>query len=197
METAVNAMWDARPTAGDRIVVIGAGVVGLLIGWLSRQVPGAHVIMVDVNPARALAASALGLDLTTSTPANAEADLVFHASGNPDGLLVALAVAGVEGRIVDLSWYGTRTVPLPLGESFHSRRLSIVSSQVGRIPANRAARWTFARRMRLALDLLRDPCLDVLITGESEFEDLPEVMARLSSDPGDALCHRIRYPEGA
>ena len=195
METAVNAIWDARPTAGDHIVVIGAGVVGLLIGWLSRQMPGADVTMVDVNPERASVAAALGLEFTTSAPESAEADLVFHASGNPEGLAASLAVAGVEGTIVDVSWYGTRTVPLPLGEAFHSRRLRIVSSQVGRIPANRAARWSFSRRMGLALDLIRDPCLDALITGESDFEDLPWVMTRLSRDPGSELCHRIRYPK--
>ena len=193
METAVNAVWDARPTAGDRIVIIGAGVVGLLIGWLCRQMPGTGVTLVDLNPARELVARELGVPFLDEPPRDANADLVIHASGQPDGLTSALAVAGIEATIVEVSWYGSRSVPLPLGEAFHSRRLTLKSSQVGRLHPERAPRWNHARRMTLALELLREPRLDALITGESEFEDLPDVLAKLSRDPGDALCHRIRY----
>jgi threonine dehydrogenase-like Zn-dependent dehydrogenase len=194
METAVNAFWDATPTAGDRIVVIGAGVVGLLTAWLCRQVPGARVTVLDVDAAKASAASALGLEFQEWTLAESDADVVVHASGSPEGLATALSVAGLEARIIELSWFGSREVPLPLGEAFHSRRLTIQSSQVGRIPASRAARWTHARRMALALELLRDPTLDHLISGESPFEELPDVMARLARDGRGVLCHRIRYP---
>ena len=196
METAVNTLWDARPAAGDRIVVIGAGVVGLLIAWLCRQTPGTRVTTVDVNPAREPIAKELGVDFLTEPPREADADLVIHASGQPEGLKSALAVAGVEATIVEVSWFGNRSVPLPLGEAFHARRLTLRSSQVGRLPSDRAPRWNHARRMQLALELLRDPRLDVLITGESEFEDLPEVLATLSRDPGRTLCHRIRYAAG-
>ena len=194
METAVNVVWDARPGPGDRIVVIGAGVVGLLAAWLCRQAPAAAVTVVDVNPAREAAARALGLAFAVEPPAGRDADLVIHASGHPDGLRAALESAGVEGTIVEASWYGSRSVPLPLGEAFHARRLTIRSSQVGRIPPARAPRWSHARRLRLALELLRAGALDSLISGESEFADLPDVLARLSRDPGAALCHRIRYP---
>jgi threonine dehydrogenase-like Zn-dependent dehydrogenase len=194
METAVNAVWDAQPAPGDRIVVIGAGVIGLLVAWLCRQIPGAEVTLIDVNPARGQVATALGLSFRTEPPGTACADLIVHASGNPDGLVTALALADVEARIVEVSWYGARPVCLPMGEAFHSRRLNIVSSQVGRIPAHRAARWTHARRMRLALELLRDPRLDVLITGDSDFDDLPRILATLAQEPGTTLCHRIRYP---
>ena len=194
METAVNIFWDARPAAGDRIVVIGAGVVGLLVAWLCRQVPGAAVTAVDVNPEREAAAGALGVAFRTQPDPHPGADLVVHASGQPAGLRTALDVAGVEGAIVEASWYGSRSVPLPLGEAFHSRRLTLRSSQVGRVPPDRAPRWSRKRRMRLALELLRAPALDVLISGESEFAELPAVMARLSRDPRAALCHRIRYP---
>ena len=195
METAVNVLWDARPAAGDRIIVIGAGVVGLLIAWLCQKTPGASVTVVDIDPARDAIATELGLTFRTEAPADANADLVIHASGQPAGLVTALALAGIEGTIVDASWYGTRSVALPLGEHFHSRRLTVRSSQVGRIPPDRAPRWTYHRRMTLALDLLRDPRLDALITGESAFEDLPDVLAALSRDPAGALCHRIRYQE--
>ena len=193
METAIGAVWDARPQVGDRVVVIGAGVVGLFVGWLCRQTAGADVTVVDINPSRESVARVLDLPFFTELPAKADADLVIHASGQPEGLRSALAVAGVEATIVEVSWYGGRAVPLPLGEAFHARRLTIKSSQVGRLSPLQTPRWTHARRMTLALDLLRDDRLDALITAESGFEELPDVMARLSQEPGDTLCHRIRY----
>ncbi len=193
METALNAVWDARPSAGDRIVVIGGGVVGLLVAWLCRQLPAAQVSLVDVDPSREGVAQSLGVEFIDRAPAGVDADFVFHASGNPQGLESALSVAGVEAMVVELSWYGTRSVPLPLGEAFHSRRLTLRSSQVGRIPADRAPRWDHARRLGVALDLLGDERLDVLISGESDFEALPEVMGRFAEDGRGVLCHRIRY----
>ena len=196
METAIGAVWDARPQVGDRVVVIGAGVVGLLVGWLCRQTAGVDVTMVDINPSREPVVRELDLSFLTEPPAEADADLVIHASGQPEGLRSALAVAGVEATIVEVSWYGSRSVPLPLGEAFHARRLTIKSSQVGRLSPLQTPRWTHARRLALALDLLRDERLDALITGESRFEELPGVMARLSQEPGDTLCHRIRYSQG-
>lgn len=193
MEAAITIVWDARPAVGDRVVVIGAGVVGLLVAWLCRQVPGTRVSIVDIDPRREAVAAALGIPFVGQSPREGDVDIVIHASGEPEGLRTALEVAGVEATVVDASWYGDRPVSLPLGEAFHPRRLTLRSSQVGRIPADRAPRWTRARRMRCALELLRAPELDVLISGESDFAELPEVLARLSRDPGAALCHRIRY----
>lgn len=193
VESAVTIVWDARPAAGDRIVVIGAGVVGLLVAWLCRHLPGARVTVVDPNPERASAARALSIPFVTEPPLGADADVVVHASGQADGLGAALQMAGVESTVVEASWYGDHSVSLPLGEAFHSKRLTLRSSQVGRIPPDRAPRWTRTRRMTLALELLRAPELDALITGESPFAELPDVLARLSHDPRAALCHRIRY----
>lgn len=193
METAVNVLWDARPVVGDRIVVVGGGVVGLLCAWLCRGLPGAELTLVDPNPARAPVADALEIPFRTTPPAGGDADLVVHASGHPDGLGAALALAGVEGVVVEASWYGDRPVPLPLGEAFHARRLTVRSSQVGRLAPARAPRWDHGRRLALAMTLLADARLDVLITGEDRFEELPGVMARVSRAPGDTLCHRIRY----
>ena len=195
METAVNAVWDARPSVGDRIVVIGGGVVGMLVAWLCRRIPAARVSLVDVDPSRESVAQGLGLEFIDSAPAEANADVVFHASGDPQGLEAALSAAGVEGTVVELSWYGTRSVPLPLGEAFHSRRLTLRSSQVGRIPVDRASRWDHNRRLGVALDLLQDERLDLLISGETDFETLPEMMARLAEDGRGVLCHRIRYAQ--
>jgi 2-desacetyl-2-hydroxyethyl bacteriochlorophyllide A dehydrogenase len=193
LETAINGLWDARPHVGDRVTVVGAGTVGCLVAWLAARMPGCRVELVDTNPARGAVASALGVRFAAPVDATADADLVVHASGSPAGLELALRVAGFEATIVEMSWYGANVVPLPLGEAFHARRLTIRSSQVGTIAGSQRARWDTKRRMALALSMLADPALDVLITGESGFDRLPQVMAQLASHPGDALCHRIKY----
>lgn len=193
METAVNAVWDGRPSVGDDIVVVGAGVVGMLIGWLCARIPGARVRIVDPEPTREPVARRLGLSLESSPRREGRADLVFHASGTAAGLVDALSEAGTEAVVVEASWFGDLPVTLPLGSSFHSSRLTLRSSQVGRIPADRAARWNHARRLTLALELLDDPALDGLVTGESPFDDLPEVIARLALDGRSTLCHRVVY----
>jgi 2-desacetyl-2-hydroxyethyl bacteriochlorophyllide A dehydrogenase len=193
METAVNVLWDARPTAGDHIFVIGGGVVGLLVAWLCGKIPCACVTVIDTNPMRESIATGLGVSFLTEPPGAADADLVVHASGRPEGLSSALAIAGMEATIVEASWYGSQCVHLPLGEAFHSQRLTIKSSQVGRVPPDRASRWNTRRRMSLALELLRDRALDALITDESPFEELPKVLAEMSRGQAAGLCHRIRY----
>ncbi|MFN2332598.1 MAG: zinc-binding alcohol dehydrogenase [Halomonas sp.] len=193
METAINGCWDAEPRLGDRIAVIGAGVVGALVAWLCAAIPGTRVRLVDVSPGRVELARALGVEFCLADQAPADNDLVVHASGNPEGLRLALGLAGDEARVVEMSWYGDREVSLPLGEAFHSRRLRLVASQVGRLPVERSPRWDYRRRLALALDLLRDPCLDALISGESDFRELPAVMPRLAAAAGEVLCHRLRY----
>ena len=193
LETAINGLWDATPRLGDHITVIGAGTLGCLTAWLAARIPGCRVQLVDVNAERANVAAALGVDFTTPDSAAREADVVLHSSGQSKGLVTALTLAAFEARVVELSWYGERSVTLPLGAAFHTRRLQLISSQVGHIAPAQRARWGLARRMTLALKLLTDARLDVLITGEDAFTDLPAVMARLAGDSGNALCHRIRY----
>ncbi len=193
LETAINGLWDARPQVGDRVTVIGGGTVGCLVAWLAARLPGCRVELVDTNSARSRVAGALGAGFATPDRASRDADVVVHASGSPEGLSLALTLAGFESTIVEMSWYGDRPVTLPLGEAFHARRLTIRSSQVSVVAAPQRARWDHGRRMQLALSLLADPALDVLITGESAFEDLPATMARLAAAPGDTICHRIRY----
>jgi 2-desacetyl-2-hydroxyethyl bacteriochlorophyllide A dehydrogenase len=193
LETAINAVWDARPHVGDRIAVIGAGTVGSLAAWIAGRIAECDVELVDTNPARSEIARALGVRFATPAAATDGADVVIHASGSPAGLALALRVAAFEATIVEMSWYGAGAVPLPLGEAFHARRLTIRSSQVGSVAPAQRARWDPRRRMALALSMLADPALDVLITGESAFDALPQVMAQLASAPGDTLCHRIRY----
>jgi 2-desacetyl-2-hydroxyethyl bacteriochlorophyllide A dehydrogenase len=193
LETAINGIWDARPHVGDRVSVIGAGTVGCLVAWLAGRVIGCEVELVDINPRRSAVARALGVRFAEPAGAAENADVVIHASGSPAGLELALQVAGFETRIVELSWFGDQAVPLSLGGAFHTKRLRVASSQVGSIAASQRARWDTRRRMQLALTLLNDASFDALITGESDFETLPEVMADLARSPGDALCHRVRY----
>jgi 2-desacetyl-2-hydroxyethyl bacteriochlorophyllide A dehydrogenase len=197
LETAVNVVWDAHISVGDRVVVVGAGVVGLLVGWLCARIPATDVLLVDVNGARKEPANALGIRFAPAVAAGHDADVVVHASGHPSGARAALAAAGQEARVIEASWFGRQEVSLPLGEAFHARRLTLRSSQVGRIPPERTPRWTHRRRMETALGLLRANELDVLISGEDPFERLPAVMAHLSGPGADALCHRVRYGTSA
>jgi threonine dehydrogenase-like Zn-dependent dehydrogenase len=196
LETAINGLWDANPRIGDRVAVIGAGTVGSMVAWLASRIHGCDVTLVDLNTQRAAIARALGVGFSTPAAVADAADVVIHASGSPSGLELALRVAGFEATIVELSWYGDQVVPMPLGQSFHSRRLTIRSSQVGSVASSQRARWDFRRRMSFALASLTDPALDALITGESPFESLPQVMASLADGKLDALCHRLRYDGG-
>ncbi|MEU4610335.1 zinc-dependent alcohol dehydrogenase [Streptomyces umbrinus] len=193
VETAVNALWDAAPLIGDRITVVGAGMVGASVAALLARFPAARVQLVDANPARADIARALGVDFALPADAAGDRDLVVHASATEAGLARSLELLAPEGTVLELSWYGDRKVSLPLGEAFHSRRLVIRSSQVGTVSPARSARRTYADRLAIALDLLADPALDALITGECAFEDLPEAMAELAAGHTTALCHLVRY----
>lgn len=192
LETAINVVWDARIQVGDRVAVVGAGVLGCLIAWVASGIRGARVQLIDVNDERRHVAATLGVGFATPLSAEGEADVVIHASGSPDGLSAALRLGAFEARIVEASWYGTRQVTVPLGEAFHSRRFTLVSSQVGAVAACQRARWDTRRRMRLALDLLSDSCLDALLTGRSQFTDLPETMSGITRD-STVLCHCIDY----
>jgi hypothetical protein len=193
LETAINGLWDANPRAGDRIAVVGAGTVGCLVAWLAARTPGAEVQLIDVDPRKRAVAAELGVAFELASGAARDADLVVHTSGTEAGLGVALELAGFEATVLELSWYGARRPAVALGEAFHSRRLTLKSSQVGAVAAAQRARWGTARRMQLALRLLADAKLDALISGESPFEELPRVLARLAAPSEYTLCHRIRY----
>jgi threonine dehydrogenase-like Zn-dependent dehydrogenase len=197
VETAVNALWDARPLIGDRIAVIGAGMVGCSVAGVLARFPGARVQLVDVDPARRAVADALGVDFALPADAAGDCDLVVHASATADGLTRSLELLAPDATVVELSWYGDRRVDVPLGEFFHSRRLTVRSSQVGTVSPAQQGRRGFADRLALALDLLADPAFDALITGESTFDDLPDVLPRLASGDLPALCHLVNYDPGA
>jgi threonine dehydrogenase-like Zn-dependent dehydrogenase len=193
VETAVNAVWDATPLLGDRVAVVGAGMVGCCVARLLSRFPAVHVTLVDVDAARADVAAALGVDFALPPDAPGGRDLVMHASATSVGLQLSLDLLAPEGTVIDLSWYGDNEVRLSLGGAFHSRRLGIRASQVGTVSPARSGRRTTADRLRLALELLRDTAFDAVITGESRFAELPDVMAQLAAGSIPALCHTVTY----
>src|SRR4051812_23721444 len=193
VETAVNALWDAPPLVGDRVAVVGAGMVGCCVARLLARFPGVAVTLVDVDETRAAVAAALGAGFAVPERAAGGCDLVVHTSATAAGLQRSLELLAPEGTVLELSWYGDADVRLSLGGAFHAGRLGVRASQVGTVSPARSARRTTADRLALALDLLRDPAFDVLVTGESRFDELPGVMARLAAGSLPALCHTITY----
>jgi threonine dehydrogenase-like Zn-dependent dehydrogenase len=197
METALNALWDGGAGPGDRIVVVGAGVVGLLVAALAARLPGAAVTVVDVEARRRPLAEALGARFAAPEAAPAEADVVFHASASAAGLNTAIGCAGLEGTIVEMSWYGDRPVEVGLGGAFHSRRLRLVSSQVGQVSPGRRPRWNYGRRLAAALGLLDQPALDLLVAEEVAFaaapRELPRILGPSLGPDAHGLAPVIRY----
>jgi threonine dehydrogenase-like Zn-dependent dehydrogenase len=193
VETAVNVLWDAAPRVGDRVAVVGAGTVGCLVGWLAARIVAAEVELVDVDERKSTAARALGVPFRSPAAARRDADVVVHTSGSAAGLATALELAAFEATVTEASWYGDAAPTVQLGGAFHSRRLTLKSSQVGAVADAQRSRWSHARRMELVMRLLAHAELDALVTGESPFDDLPAVLARLAASPGYTLTHRIVY----
>jgi hypothetical protein len=192
METALNVVWDAGVAPGDRVAVVGAGLVGLLVAWLAGRIPGTTVTVADVRPDRATVAAGLGVAFADPTRIPPDQDVVVNASASAGGLAAAIEAAGLEATVVEASWHGAGSTAVPLGGAFHSRRLRIVSSQVGLVPPARRSRWTHRRRLETALGLLADPALDALITGETPFADAARDYPAVLSDPR-TIAHVFRY----
>lgn len=193
VETAVNALWDAAPLVGDRVVVMGAGMVGCCVARLLAGIPGVDVTLVDVDPDREKVAPALGVAFARPDEAPEGRDLVVHASATSEGLQRSLDLLAPNGAVIELSWYGEGQVAIHLGGSFHARRLSIRASQVGEVAAARRASRTRRDRLALALELLHDAAYDALLSGSSPFAQLPEVMSQLTVGTLPAICHSIVY----
>jgi threonine dehydrogenase-like Zn-dependent dehydrogenase len=193
METALNAVWDGAPGPADRIAIVGAGAVGALVAFLCGRIAGAEVTLVDINPARAEVAHKLGVDFATPEWAPADCDLVFQASATASGLATALKSCGEEATVIDLSWYGEGQIGVPLGAAFHSRRLRLVSSQVGQVASSRRPRWTRNRRLAAALSLVADDRLDALIAPAVTFRELPAQLPDILNTNSNILCQLIRY----
>jgi threonine dehydrogenase-like Zn-dependent dehydrogenase len=192
METALNICWDAGIGAGDKVAVIGCGVIGALTAYIAARIIGTEVTAIDVDTTRSVLADTLGFSFNAPESAQRDNDVVINTSASASGLDTAINLAGVEAKIVEASWFGTNTTAISLGGPFHQRRLQIVASQVGRLPAHQAARWTYRRRLQKAMSLLADPALDVLLSGETAFADLPAHYGAILNNP-TTLCHRVRY----
>ena len=193
METALNGVWDAAPAPVDRIAVIGAGVVGSLVAYLCGRIPGTDVTLVDINPGRAKLADILGVSFAEPGKARGDCDVVVHASGSPDGLRTALELGGDEATVLEMSWYGDAAVTTMLGGAFHSRRLRLISSQVGRVAPSHRPRWTYTRRLAAAVALLSDPRLDALLAPAVAFDDLPDRLPEILDAKSGTLCQPIVY----
>jgi threonine dehydrogenase-like Zn-dependent dehydrogenase len=195
VETAVNILWDAAPLVGDRVTVVGAGMIGCCVARLLRGIVGTEVVLVDIDPSRAEVAEQLGVAFTEPSSARRDRDLVINTSGSDTGLQLALETVVTDGEVIEASWYGDRPATLMLGADFHSRRLTIRSSQVGAVAARRRGSRTTRDRLGLALQLLRDTAYDALLTGESSWRDLPDVMTTLADTPRAELCHTIDWKD--
>lgn len=197
METALNAIWDASAQPGDRIMVIGGGIVGLLIGYLAARIPGTEVTLADLIQSRRDVADGLGMRFVQPGSAldaeDREFDVVFHTSATEQGLQSAIDYAGNEARVIEVSWYGSKPVTLNLGGAFHSRRLALVSSQVGQVSPSRHARWPLQRRLKKAMALLDDPALDLLVQTEIPFQEAPRRLSELFEQGSTELPPVIRY----
>jgi hypothetical protein len=193
VETAVNVLWDAAPLVGDRISVIGAGMIGASVALLLSGIPGVDLVVVDDDRSKAELCASLGIRFAHPDAAPTDRDLVIETSGSEAGLRLALESAAFEGEIVVASWFGDRSVSLPLGGPFHSQRLTIRSSQVGAVTPRRHGRRTTADRLSLALGMLTDRRFDALLTGSSPWQELPAVMAEIASGSAPGLCHTIDW----
>lgn len=193
LETAINAVWDAAPRLGDRVTVIGAGVLGCLCAYLLARHVAVEVELVDIETERAAVAQALGARFALPEQAARERDLVIHASASEAGLRTSLELAAAEATVLELSWFGDAEVRLPLGGDFHHKRLALRSSQVGSLSPRARRRFDHRARLELALELCADPLLAALIDAESPFETLPDLMPRLAKPGTSALCHRLCY----
>jgi NADPH:quinone reductase-like Zn-dependent oxidoreductase len=197
METALNALWDGLPAPCDRIAIVGGGLLGILTAYLCARLPGAQVTVLDVASSRRDLAQRVGARFACPPSDLVDCDIVFHASGTAAGLTTALRIAGDEASVVELSWYGAGEVGVALGEAFHSRRLRLCASQVGKVAPSHRARWSSAGRLAAALALLTDPVLDALIASPIEFDELPARLSNVFAGESDGVCPLIRYPAAA
>lgn len=201
VETALNALWDAAVRVGDRVVVVGGGPVGACVARLAAGVPGTRVELVDPEPSRAATAAVLGVahrhpDELAGADHVGTADVVVHTSATAAGLALALRLAPDDGEVVELSWFGSDSPAVPLGDDVHVRRVGLRPSQVGAVAAARRSRRSPAERLDLALRLLLDPAFDHLLGDDVPFVDLPARMPDLLSPggpAGDGRCPVVRY----
>jgi 2-desacetyl-2-hydroxyethyl bacteriochlorophyllide A dehydrogenase len=211
METAVNFMMDGRPVIGERAVIFGQGIVGLLTTALLAQFPLNKLITLDRYPIRRQASLDMGANhaldpesatllsdlaglLNTDSTAGF-ADLAYELSGNPQALNQAVVIAGFGARVVIGSWYGTKQANLDLGGEFHRNRIRLISSQVSTLPPEFSGRWTKNRRLETAWDMIRKIRPAQFITHQYSVRQAKEAFELLDKNPGEAIQVVITYEE--
>lgn len=194
VEVAINALWEAGPRLGDRVAVVGGGLVGGVLATLLRKYPLGRLQLVDSDPAKRVLAEKLNIDFALPDEAENDCDIVFHCSASNAGLKLSLQLAGDDSDVIELSWFADKEVTLPLGEDFHARRLTIRSSQVGAVALPRRHRRTNAQRLQLAAATLKDPLFDTFLSSECQFQNLPTTLVKLFEKPG-GFCHVVAYPK--
>jgi 2-desacetyl-2-hydroxyethyl bacteriochlorophyllide A dehydrogenase len=210
METAVNFLMDGQPLIGERVVVFGQGVVGLLTTALLARLPLARLVTLDryarrrdyslrlgahasLDPEGADALAHLHACLDEASPPGGEADLTYELSGNPLALDQAIATTGFNGRVVIGSWYGQKQAPLNLGGRFHRSRIHLISSQVSTIAPQWTGRWTKPRRLQVAWQMLQQVRPAQLITHRFPIAEAAAAYALLDQHPEDALQVLLTY----
>ncbi len=204
METAVNLVQDGAPILGERVLVLGQGIIGLLTSALLQQFPLEMLVSADCYPCRRAAAGGLGVSacLDPELPGfssaarallGAGADLTYELSGNPLALNDAIALTRFSGRVVIGSWYGEKHTPLDLGSSFHRSRIRLVSSQVSSIAPELSGRWDKARRFEAAWSALRRIQPEKWITQRFPLEQAPEAYRLLDESPSKAIQVVFEY----
>ncbi len=195
METALNAVWDGGVGPGDKVAIVGGGVVGGLLAGLCGAIPGVEVTLIDINLDRQSLCDDMKVIFATPDHAPSGCDVVFHTSASSNGLDTAIRCTGFEGTLVEMSWYGEQHTAIQLGGAFHSQRLRIVSSQVGHVSPSRRARWPHGRRIAKALDLLFDPRFEAILTDEVNFSDLAASLPKILAPDAQGLATVVRYPQ--
>jgi 2-desacetyl-2-hydroxyethyl bacteriochlorophyllide A dehydrogenase len=197
VESAINFVMDGQPLIGERVLVFGQGVVGLLTTALLAQYPLAALVTVDGIGERRALSSQLGATLVLDPAALAgqrmEADLVFELSGNPAALDLAIAQTGFSGRVVIGSWYGQKRAQIDLGGTFHRSRIQLISSQVSTLAPALSGRWDKQRRLELAWQQITRLETAVLITQRIPFPAAAQAYALLDQHPEQALQVVLTY----
>ncbi len=195
LETALNACWDAAINSGDKVLLVGFGNIGALLACVINEMPAVDLHILEKNESRIAKAKTIGFTNVHHSISTDDFDIAFHCSASEKGLQTCIDSLGEEGKVVELSWYGTKSVNLKLGANFHHRRLKIISSQVSKIPASHRPRWDYKRRKSAVLNLLQNPIYDQVLTNEISMKEAPHFFTKLRTEQLPGLGYCLHYGE--
>jgi threonine dehydrogenase-like Zn-dependent dehydrogenase len=191
METVINAIWDADLQKGTSVLVAGYGTIGALLARICKTQFDCNVYLIEKNENRAILLERHGYRLATEN--DILYDVAFNCTANETALQYCIDHVGEEGSVIELSWYGDKKVSLSLGESFHTMRKKIISSQVSSIPKAKRASWNYENRKQLAFSYLNDAFFDELITNEIPFAETQNFFEKLRSENLSGIGYCIKY----